>query len=221
MKKCTAFFFSIIGLILVFACYGCAGDQTFTARRYVPESEVQSIVIDVSDREVEVCASDSEEIVISYYESEKEYYDISVSEGGELSMRLSLDRDWTDYVGTKPAQEYRKIKVEIPDRLLSGLTVKTTNESIHVSPLSGVASVSLESNGGNVEFEKLSVGESLTVTAKNGNILGSIVGGWDDFSISCEIKKGESNLPENKTGGDKTLAASCNNGDIQIDFVEK
>ena len=42
-----------------------------------PESEVQSIVIDVSDREVEVCASDSEEIVISYYESEKEYYDTS------------------------------------------------------------------------------------------------------------------------------------------------
>ena len=124
---------------------------------------------------------------------------------GELSMRLSLDRDWTDYVGTKPAREYRKIKVEIPDRLLSGLTVKTTNESIHVSPLSGVASVSLESNGGNVEFEKLFVSESLTVTAKNGNILGSVVGGWDDFSISCEIKKGESNfVPENKTGGDET-----------------
>ena len=88
-----------------------------------------------------------------------------------------------------------------------------------VSDLPTLERITLDSNGGNVEFEKIAVEESLDVTAKNGNISGTIIGGWDDFSISCDIKKGESNLPESKTGGEKSLTANCNNGDIYITFM--
>ena len=79
--------------------------------------------------------------------------------------------------------------------------------------------VSLDSNGGDLNFEKIGVGKSLTVTAKNGNITGSVLGGMDDFSITCNYKKGECNLPESKEGGTKSLKANCNNGDIAIQFV--
>ncbi len=146
-------------------------------------------------------------------------YKISLSESGELTMKFQTSKSWTDYIGTKPAAEYRKIKLSVPGELLSGLTIKTTNEAIDVAPLSVSGEVSLDSNGGDLNFEKIDVGESLTVTAKNGNITGSVLGSWDDFSITCEYKKGECNLPESKEGGTKSLKANCNNGDIAIQFV--
>lgn len=42
----------------------------------------------------------------------------------------------------------------------------------------------------------------------------------DEFSITCTIKKGESNLPALKEDGDKSLTAECNNGDINMNFVK-
>ena len=80
-------------------------------------------------------------------------------------------------------------------------------------------SLSLNVNGGNITFDTLFAGNNIDLTVKNGNINGSIVGGWDDFAISCQIKKGESNLPENKESGDKRLSVNCNNGDVLIDFI--
>lgn len=35
------------------------------------------------------------------------------------------------------------------------------------------------------------------------------------------MKKGESNLPVNKDGGEKTLVVSGNNGDVNIEFVKE
>lgn len=48
----------------------------------------------------------------------------------------------------------------------------------------------------------------------------SISGTMDEFSITCTIKKGESNLPALKEGGDKSLTVECNNGDINIEFAK-
>ena len=106
----------------------------------------------------------------------------------------------------------------MPDGL-DALTIRTTNEAIGVSTLTVQGAVLLDCSGGSVDFVQLGVGRSLNVTAKNGNITGSILGGRDDFSVSCEIKKGESNLPERKEGGEKSLTVNCNNGDIDIQFI--
>ena len=79
-------------------------------------------------------------------------------------------------------------------------------------------SISISSNGGDIAFETLDVGNALTLSAKNGDISGTIAGSYDDFTIQSEIKKGESNLPNNKDGGEKTLHVSSNNGDVNIEF---
>ena len=220
MKKFMAVLASCALLAAALAIVGCSGEQTFEAKSESYGAEdVKSVAIDVEDRAVEVIPSEDGQVRIEYSESEKEYYKISLSESGELTMKFQTNKSWTDYIGTKPAAEYRKIKLSVPGELLSGLTIKTTNEAIDVAPLSVSREVSLDSNGGDLNFEKIDVGESLTVTAKNGNITGSVLGGMDDFSITCEYKKGECNLPESKEGGTKSLKANCNNGDIAIQFV--
>lgn len=206
--------------VLALCMTGCSSQQTFEEGSYSSAGEeVRAVTVNVSDREVLIGASADGQVRIEYSESEKEYYDISLSEEGELTMTLVLDKQWTDFIGTKPAIEDRTIRLYLPDGLLSSLKVTTTNEEIVLSPLSVAGSVALDSNGGDVRFERVLVGLGASFTAKNGSIAGSLVGGWDDFSISCTVKKGESNLPESKPGGEKSLAVDCNNGDVAIEFV--
>ena len=79
--------------------------------------------------------------------------------------------------------------------------------------------VALSSNGGNVSFENLSVGNSITLDCKNGDIQGSIAGHYEDYKISNKNKKGDSNLPAEKESGQKLLNVAQNNGNIDIEFI--
>ncbi len=138
-----------------------------------------------------------------------------------LTMASASNKEWTDYIGTKPSAEDRKISLQIPDALLENLTLSTTNEDITLPALAVTGSINVSSNGGNITFGNLEVGSALTLDVKNGNISGAVVGGYDDFSIHCESKKGENNLPDDKEGGEKTLTVSSNNGNVNIEFVNQ
>lgn len=219
MKKFAALFVSLF-IVLVFALTGCSNDDTFTEKSYSSgETAIEKVTVQVTDRELEVSASEDDQIHIDYFDGEKEYLDITVSESNELTVKLLFNKEWTDFVGTKPSAEYRKIKIKVPNDLLTAFSATTTNENIKVNALSFKETVSLGTNGGNVICERVNVGKAISLTAKNGDIKGSIIGGWDDFSISCKIKKGDCNLPTLKVNGEKSFTADCNNGDINIEFV--
>lgn len=200
---------------------GCSNSsQPFEEKSYTPDTQVNEINLDVRDRQIEVTLSEDEQVHIQYSENSKEYYDIAVS-GNVLTMTSASSKEWTDYVGGKASAEDRKIVLQIPNTLLDSLSLSTTNEDVLLPTLTVKGGISISSNGGNITFENLNVGNALTLTAKNGDISGAIVGSYDDFSIQTEIKKGESNLPSNKGSGEKILNVSCNNGDVDIEFVKE
>ncbi len=210
-------------LCLTMACLALAGcsdnNPPFEEKSYTPDTQVREIQLDVEDRSIEVVLSPDNQVHIQYFENSKEYYQISVSDENVLTMTSASDKAWTDYIGGKPAAEDRRIRLEIPDGLLENVTLSTTNENITLPALAVTGEISLSSNGGNLSFESLDVGRALTLHAKNGNISGTIAGSYDDFVIQTQIKKGESNLPDEKSGGEKTLDVSCNNGDVSIAFA--
>lgn len=200
---------------------GCSGEsEPFEEKNYTSDGKIAGINLDVRDREIEVSLSQDEQVHIQYFENSEEYYDISVSDQNVLTMTGASDKEWTDYIGKKASDENRKIHLWIPDDLLDTLILSTTNEDIILDALTVSESAELSSNGGNITFENLDVGSRLDLTVKNGNISGTVVGSYDDFSIQSEIKKGECNLPDTKEGGEKALDVSGNNGDINIEFVK-
>ena len=206
MKKITALLFTIAGL-LSFALAGCSNSDTFTAKSYERAAgEVDKITVSAEDREIEVTKSSDDKIRVRYFDGENEYLEINLSGAKELTVELKYNKNWTDYIGSKPSAEYRKITIEIPDGAVASLTVGTTNEDITVSGLSFEKDVSLTSSGGDIVCDMLGVGEAVSLVSKNGGISGTIVGGMDDFSIACRIKKGECNLPESKEGGEKSFS---------------
>ncbi len=186
---------------------------------YTSAETVNSVSIDVHDREVEVSPSEDGKVHIDGFESSKERYDISVSDGGALTMTIAESKEWSDYIGVKSHSDVRRITLKVPSEDLEMLSISTTNENNTLAQLN-VGSAALGSNGGDILFEKLNAESSVALNAKNGSIVGTIVGGYDDYSVSCSIKKGKSNLPEKNENGAKKLTVSVNNGDIDVDFVE-
>lgn len=218
MKKIIAF--TLCLALSSFALAGCSGEsEPFEEKSYTPDVQVSGINLDVRDREIEVSLSEDEQIHIQYSENDKEYYDISVSDENVLTMVNASNKEWTDYIGGKPSAEDRKIVLQIPDTLLDNLTLSTTNEDVSLPALTVTGTITISCNSGNIAFESLNVGNALSLTVKNGDISGKVTGSYDDFAIQTEIKKGDSNLPGNKEDGEKSLNVSCNNGDVDIEFV--
>ncbi|MDO4572194.1 MAG: DUF4097 family beta strand repeat-containing protein [Clostridia bacterium] len=199
---------------------GCSGGEPFAQKDYTADGErIAEIRIDVRDRRIEVARASDNQIHIAYYESGKEYYDISISDGNVLTMSAAVNKDWTDYIGAKPAAGCRKISLQVPDGLLTALRLSTTNEDISLPTLTVLEDIELSSTGGNILFDQLGAGNTIALRAKNGNISGAILGSCDEYAVSCKVKKGESNLPSEKAGGEKTLAITNNNGDVDITFA--
>ena len=218
MKKIITF--TLCLALSSFALTGCSEEsEPFEKKSFTPDTQVNGINLDVRDREIEVDLSEDDQIHIQYSENDKEYYDISVSDENVLTMVNTSNKEWTDYIGGKPSAEDRKIVLQVPTALLDTVTLSTTNEEVSLPALAVKDSISVSSNGGNIIFENLDVGNTLTLTVKNGDISGTITGSYDDFTIQTEIKKGDSNLPDNKDSGDKTLKVSSNNGDVNIEFA--
>lgn len=221
MKKIIALVLAVISLTTIILFAGCSkNEQAFAQKSYDADgTKIEEINIDVRDRQIDVSVSADNQIRIAYSESDKEYYDITVSDDNVLTMTFVQNKEWSDFIGKKATDENRKITLEIPDALLKSLKLSTTNEDIKLTALN-ISDITLSSNGGNISFEKIDAKSSITLTAKNGNISGSVVGGYDDYAILCDIKKGESNLPSEKANGEKKLSVNANNGDVNIDFVK-
>lgn len=206
-----------------FVLAGCSdSNDPFAQKEYaVDGSQIEEIRIDVRDRQIEVLLSQDEQVHIQYYENGKEYYDILISDQNVLTMTSISDKEWTDYIGIKPSAEDRKISLQIPNAVLENLTLSTTNADVILSALAVTGSISISSNGGNITFGRLDVGNALSLTVKNGDISGTVIGSYEDFAVQSESKKGQSNLPDNKEGGKKTLKVSSNNGDVNVEFADE
>lgn len=220
MKKIIAL--ALCFVMSSFALAGCSGEsEPFKKKNFTPDTQVNGINLDVRDREIEVVLSKDEQVHIQYSENSKEYYEISVSDGNLLTMVNASNKEWTDYIGGKPSAEDRKIVLQVPTALLDTVILSTTNEDVFLPVLAVTGSIDVSTTGGNITFENLDVGNTLTLTVKNGDISGTVAGSYDDFAIQSEIKKGDSNLPNNKESGKKMLNVTSNNGDINIEFLNK
>ena len=219
MKRSFLLFSLLIAMVS--ALSACADEDLFVPMEYTASiDEVQAVSIDVRDRMIDVSLSDDDQIHVDYFVSSKEGYDIGIADGC-LAMIRTSNKDWTDFIGMKPAEENRRISLRIPELLSGSISLKSTNSDIHIHDAFSAEEVSFSANGGNILFENLDVGKSITLDVKNGNINGSIIGGWDDFSIHCESKKGECNLPSEKNNGEKMLSVNANNSDVAIEFVSR
>ena len=213
--------FILFAIAMSLSWSACAGEAAFSAMEYTAGADdVRSLIIDVRDRSIDVVPSDDGQVHIDYSISSKEGYDIRI-EDGCLSVHGTSDKSWMGFMGGMSSAESRKIVLRRPEIVLDAVSIATTNENITVQYLPSAGEISFTSNGGDIIFENIDASESIGLRVKNGDIMGSIAGSWDEYSIRCSIKKGDCNLPSEKDGGEKYLYVETNNGDADIDFIAR
>lgn len=181
----------VLAVLFVFAFVGCSNGGTFSEKNYLSENgQIRSIIIDVADRELNIGLSSDGQISVNYFDSEKQYLEISVSESNELVIRLAYDRSWTDFIGVKPDRKYRGITVLVPENLLASLNASTTNGDIKVSCLDVSEEINLCSNGGDVICERVGAVGKISLKAKNGDIRGTVAGGLGRIFRFLQNQKG-------------------------------
>lgn len=205
--------------IIMFLFTSCAKTNQFTKKIYMTDDlQIQKINIEARDRQIEILSSNDDLVHIEYFENEQEQYSILIDENKTLDVKLENNKSWLDYFGQKASMDNRKIILSIPNHLLIDLVIETTNENVSIAKEVSIDNLSVSVNGGNIIFDKLNACSDIVLNVKNGDITGSILGSYDDYSINCQIKKGETNLPSKKDGGYKQLDVIVNNGDAKIEI---
>ena len=208
---------ALLCALLLSLLSGCAA-ETFTEEHYAADpAQISQIQLDLRDRQVEVIASTDGQIHLRYSQSDSEFYRIAEKDG-VLTMTSESNRKWYQYFGWKTNETHRIVVLELPPEALGSLAISTTNEDIRVSTLSVTDGISLSANGGNIAFDGLRAEGAISLAVKNGDIQGTILGSYEEYSITCAIKKGESNLASNPNDTGKPLTISANNGDVAIQF---
>lgn len=208
------------GILLLATGCGQQGETTYKQKSFeAPAAEINEVTVDVQDRKIEVIQTAEDTIRLEYAESEKEFYEVAVSDGGVLSMTCKDAKEWKDYIGSNAPLSDRTIKLYLPEKGLLGLKLHTTNEDLLLSQVTVSDKAELSVNNGNLQLEGLGAGSEIKLDAKNGNITGAIKGAYEDYSIISQTKKGESNLPEIKEDGTINLTVTVNNGDVNLDFA--
>lgn len=220
MKKLALI--SLCMVLSILFLTGCSKGETYVPRQYTADgTQISEINIDVRDRQIEISPSEDDQIYVEYFESDKESYQIDVSEGQVLTITSVQNKKWTDFIGGKAPIDCRIISLKLPNDLLTKLSVSTTNEDISVSELKAIDEISLSVNSGNIIFEELDAHIAIALSAKNGDISGTMASSFDNYAISCDLKKSESNLPAEETHGSKALMVSNNNGNVNIQFADQ
>lgn len=205
--------------IIMFLFTSCAKTNQFTKKIYTTDDlQIQKINIEARDRQIEILSSNDDLVHIEYFENEQEQYSILIDENKTLDVKLENNKSWLDYFGQKASMDNRKIILSIPNHLLIDLVIETTNENVSIAKEVSIDNLSVSVNGGNIIFDKLNACSDIVLNVKNGDITGSILGSYDDYSINCQIKKGETNLPSKKDGGYKQLDVIVNNGVAKIEI---
>lgn len=209
-----------IALLLAFAALlatGCAGraNDPYVAGSY-STGQVQEIIMDVRDRRIEVLPSEDAQVHLDYFQNETERYAIELTDG-ILTVNYTPSKEWRDYIGTKPDAAMRVITLRLPDSLRA-LTISTTNADVCFGRVSIAGDLDAYANGGNLTFERLDVSGNLSLSTKNGNIDGVLAGCFEDYAITCNVKKGESSLPTKKETGEQVLVIDVNNGNADVQF---
>ncbi|MEM1484376.1 DUF4097 family beta strand repeat-containing protein [Oscillospiraceae bacterium PP1C4] len=245
---------------------------------YVKADGINTITFNDSSARVNIVKSNDNQIRLNYFENEKEYYTIDVSDNGELAIMFESNIKWQNFVGFNlGSRDF--FEIAIPENIKCDISLKTSNGIITADNLSIDGDISLktsngaialsnintdgnvtavtsrgsisasnlssqdfsaksstgelrltdvicevkitaETSNGEIEIANISFGAGLKLKSSNGKITGTVRGRMEDFNIISRTSTGRNNLPEDRTGGNKTLEAKTSNGSIDIAFVE-
>ncbi len=187
----------LLFVILSFAAGGFRLESISTGLPYEQRSysytldEVKSLDINGRFCDIRLAPSKSNELVITTFENEQEYFEFDVSATRELSINQIINKRWYNYIGVHIDLVDRAMVIEVPEGLLGEIDVSSQSGTIHVTELVTNDMVALSSKSGDIKVDGLSAPNQVSVNSKSGEIkLSKVLSGGDltAASASGDIK---------------------------------
>ncbi|MHB1483515.1 MAG: DUF4097 family beta strand repeat-containing protein [Saccharofermentanales bacterium] len=254
----------LIGLGIFIAGFAMSGfdirnissETKYQMKNFSSEENVKGITVDESNLSIDIKKSDDNKVHITYYENDKEFYEIKQSEDGILSIVKKNSYKWFDYIFNLNFQS-RSLSLSIPVDYTGDLSVENSNSRISISDINandislttsngkitasnvvasgkidfktsnamvevdGVISkkdIKFETSNAQIKFKNIDFDNTLDCHTSNASIKGEIKGKMSDYSIRSKTSNGKNNLPENASGGAKTINIETSNSSIEVNF---
>ncbi len=206
------------GLIIFFIGFAAARfdiakistKQKFVQKSYVCDNAVNSITVDDKDIPVSIGISQDDKIHITYYENDKEHYQIS-NDGG-LVVKKVMNMKWYDYVFNINFQEV-VLTVQIPQNYEGKIKLSTDNGKITATGIT-VDNFNASTSNGSIELRSVKSANDIKLYTSNGSITLNDVSAVGDINASSS----NSGIQFRNVNGN-TTEMKTSNGDISIQYV--
>ncbi|MED3912786.1 DUF4097 domain-containing protein [Peribacillus simplex] len=176
----------------------------------VNANKVNQISLSYRDRNVELVRSTDNAVHITYFQNDKESYEINVSDENKLKMKAITNKRLKDYIGLDADKAHRYVKIAVPSGITSGIDIKTSNGDIDLSEVNISGAVDATTSNGKIKVSNVAVDKNLKMESKNDDIILSSVGIKGTFDATTS----NGNIEVTKVAVKDTLKLSTTNGDI-------
>ncbi len=211
--------------------YTTSKQDTYTEHTIHLDPKITSLTIHDDLMPIRIKESQDEQIHITYFESDRQWYDIN--EGISFKMVKKSKHSFLDFIGFNwKSYEIPEMVIELPNGFVGDIEIETSNAKIsgeyltggHIDiessnakiELKGVQATSLDIGASNavIYLEEMNVKEQLTAKTSNGLIEVSNIVAED---VEIKTSNGKLMLDTAKL---RTLKATTSNGPIGFEQVQ-
>lgn len=178
-------------------------------------SEIKDFNIILDNREVNIIPSENDQIVITYYESEYDWFEV---ENDEDQLKIINRTKW--FLGISwgifnLGVDYTKVEIQLPLSVLDyALDIRTSNGRINLNDLVQLKELKLISSNGTISVNDVYVTDYFKLDTSNGKVLMNDVS--CDVIMNIHTSNGEINI--DKLAADN-IKASTSNGSITLKII--
>jgi DUF4097 and DUF4098 domain-containing protein YvlB len=188
--------------------------EHYEQREYIAEaSSFKKIIIDDSNKEINVVSSEDDKIHITYYDNEKEHYEIS-EQGDTLVFNYNSKRLWYEFVGFHIYIEDYAITIHIPEAYAGNIDLITSNNPIKMQNVIMTGELLADTSNSGITMENVK-GKAFNLTTSNGTVDVNNILFESRFNVKSSNGKIKASYIQ---GGDLDLDTS--NARIELDGID-
>ena len=152
----------------------CAGNKHFAA------DAISAIRLSELSADVRFEKSFDDNLHITYYESEKVFYDIETASDGTLSILHHSNRKWYDFIGFD-FRDYTTV-ICVPDGFSGDISVKLSSGDLRITGFTLDGSLTAESTSGDVQMSDFTCTGDMKIQQTSGDFLSACIRDGIEFA---------------------------------------
>lgn len=155
-----------------------------------------------------------DDLHITYYESEKSFYDIGTSSDGTLSITYHINRKWYDYIGLHINFQDHTTVISVPDGFSGDISAKLSSGDIQIAGFMLDGDLTAESTSGDVRMSDFICTGDMKIQQTSGDFKGRKL---SSASLSLKHTSGDIEIDSLEAGW---LSLTSVSGDIEVENSE-